>query len=1041
MATQDDRPQFYEQLFDSVSDAIFVYDPDTGVVVDANPAAAALTGYPVEMLEGSPVTMFSAGTPAEVEQAALRIVEEATAGDQQFEWPVERADGEIRTTEVSLHRTTLASDDRALAIMRDVTEREQARTEADEQRQVLSLLTEVNPAVLWLFSPDWTECLFINDAYEDIFGRSTAALKDDPSDFMQAIHPDDRESIQSAMAQLDNGSRIELEYRVNEGEGYSRWVWTEGIPIFDDTGELQSVVGFNRDITEMKRLEADLVNQHAELATLTDNAPIILFEIDSEGRFVQSRGRGLDDLQLDPTQQIGESVFELYDDHEAITDACRRALEGEPVKRTVELAGVVFDAWYQPTYDDDGTVDGVLGVAVTVTDRARLEDELRSNDRSLRDLHTRAARTDLTLEERIRTMLDIGRERLDLPYGFLTRIEDGTQHIVEAVGTHEELQAGASAPLSQAYCRRTIETEGLLGVCDAPADGWEGDPAYERFQLNCYIGGKLLIDGELYGTVCFADSVARNRTFTEFERSLVELLLQWFAYEIERDQREEELHAINDELETVLDTSPVAIIQLDADGVVRQWNQAAAEMFQLSAAEAVGSHIRIVPEERRPEFQSLLSRVMDGEAIREYETTRKRTDGSQRVVSLNVEPTVDADGNPTGAIAAVTDITNRKRRGQRADALRAATQDLVEANDEKTVGEIALRTASEALRFPVCAMWLHDETDDVLRPVAQSDAAVELVGEAPTVERGEGLFWRAFLTGETVSAADLRDEEELFNPETEFGSEVIVPVGDYGVLTVSAPATDAFDAEDINVLETLAGSLTAALNSVTDKERLRVRDRELQRQNAQLEEFADVIAHDIRGPLTAARGFFEVALETQDPDHFQQVEQAHARMERLIDDLLTMARQGKSIGERKPVDLAALARRIWSDVHGNATLELQEPLPELLGDIPRLEEVFSNLFRNAVDHVGAGVTVRVGPLDDSGFYIEDDGPGIPVEKRAHIFDYGYTTNPRGTGLGLAIVEEVVTAHGWDISVAEGTDGGARFEIEIPEGYSTVTSSQ
>ena len=1030
MATQDERSQFYEQLFDSVSDAIFVYNPETGVVVNANPAAASLTGYAVETLEGNLVSTFSAGNPDEVEQAAFQIVEAATAGDQQFKWPVERADGEIRTTEVSLQRTTLAGEDRVLAIMRDVTEREQAHTEAAEQRQVLSLLTEVNPAVLWLFSPDWDECLFINEAYEDIFGRSAAALEADPTDFMRAVHPDDRESVQTAMEQLGNGTRIELEYRVNEGERFSRWVWTEGIPIFDDNGELQSVVGFNRDITDIKRMETELVDQHAELATLTDNAPIILFELDTEGMFLQSRGRGLDDLGIDPDQLVGQSIFEAYSGYEEITDACRRALDGEPVKRTVEFEGVVFDAWYQPTYDETGAVDGVLGVAVTVTDRARLESELRANDRALRDLHTRASRSDLTLEERIQTMLDIGRDRLDLPYGFLTRIEDGTQHIVEAVGAHEELQAGASAPLSQAYCRRTIETEGLLGVNNAQAEGWEGDPAYERFRLNCYIGGKVIVDGTLYGTVCFADSAVRNRSFSEFERSLVELLVQWFAYELERDQREAQLHESNDKLEAVLDTSPVAIIQLDEQGTVQQWNQAAAEMFQVPASEAIGSHIEIVPEERRPEFQALLDRVMDGEAVREYETTRKRADGSERTVLLNIEPTVDVDGEPTGAIAAVTDITDQKRRQRRADALRAATQDLVEVDDEQTVGEIALRTARKALGFPVCAMWLYDEDEAVLRPLAQSEAAVEMVGDAPTVERGTGLFWRAFLTGETVSVADLGEAEGVLNPETEFGSEIIVPVAEHGVLAVSASAADAFDEKDVNVLETLAGSLTAALNSVADKQRLQARDRELRRQNEQLEEFADVIAHDLRGPLTAARGFFEIALETGDSDHFQQVENAHARMERLIDDLLTMARQGQSIGEREPVDIGALAQRIWSDVHGDATLEVREPLPELPGDVSRLEEVFSNLFRNAVDHVGPGVTVRVGRLADGGFYIEDDGPGIPVERRAHVFDYGYTTSVRGTGIGLAVVKEIVSAHGWKLSVTEGSDGGARFEISI-----------
>lgn len=1028
MATEEPRSDFYQQLFEAVSDAIFVYDPADGVVVDANPAAARLTGYEIDDLEGSSVSKFSAGTPEEVEQAALRIVDAAADSDQQFQWPVVRADGENRLAEVSLHRTTINGDDRALALLRDVTDRERDRAEQETARQQLSLLTEVNPSVLWLFSADWEECLFINDAYEEIWGRSVDALRADPTDFMQAVHPDDRDRIEEIMEQLANGSRVELQYRVNEGEGYTRWVWTEGIPIFDADGELQQFVGFNRDITDIKRLETRLTEQTAALSTLTDNVPLVLFELDDEGTFIQSRGRGLEELGLASDQLVGESLFELYSEQPAILDAYRRALDGEEVSQTAEVEGVVYDSWYQPQFAPDGSVTGVIGAAISVTDRERLEQELQANDQALRDLHTRAARSDLTMDERIRTMLDIGRERLNLPYGFLTRIEDGTQHIVEAVGTHEDLQPGGSAPLSEAYCRRTIETDGLLGVADAPEAGWESDPAYERFGLNCYIGGKLVIDGELYGTVCFAGSTARDQEFSTFERSLVELLLQWFAYELEREQREETLHETNAELAAVLDTSPVAIIQFDDETTVEQWNHRAETMFQIPREEAIGEPLQIIPAEGRPDFDAMRERLMAGESVRNYETTRQRADGAERVVSINAEPTRDSEGIPTGGIVAVTDITEQKQQQQRADALRSATQSLVGVDTEVEVGEIAVETIKTALGFPVCAMWLLDEAEDLLRPIAETEQAVELVGPAPTIDRGEGLFWRALATGTIEQYDDTHDEAAILNPDTPLRSEIVVPIGEHGVVAVSSTEPNAFSEVDIAVLETLTGSLTAALNSVADSQALRRRDRELERQNEQLDEFADVIAHDLRGPLTAARGFFEIALETHDDDHFKQVEHAHARMELLIDDLLTMARQGQSIGEREPIDLDVLARSVWADVPDAATLEITASLPEVVGDKHRLEEVFSNLFRNAVDHVGSGVTVRVGPLADDGFYIEDDGPGIPAGKRPHIFDYGYTTNPHGTGIGLAVVEGIITAHGWTVTVTEGSDGGARFEV-------------
>lgn len=1029
MSSQGERGDFYQQLFEEVSDAIFVYDPTTGVVVDANPAAARLTGYAVEELTGNPVTQFSAGTPEEVEQATAQIVDRAADEDQQFEWIVERADGDVRTTDVTLHRTVSDGKDRVVAIIRDVTERERAQAELAESQQLLSLLTQRSPDVFWMFSADWEECLFVNEAYETVWGRSADALRADPTDFLAGVHPDDRDTVRSAMERIANGSRIDVEYRVNEGDDFERWVWVEGIPIFED-GELTRSVGFARDITDQKKLEKRLREQNERLSALTDNVPVILFELDSEGVFVQSTGSGLDALERDPGTVVGKSIFDVYEKNDTILSACRQALEGRSAKRTVEVEGTTFDAWYEPMVDDDGTVDGVIGVAVNVTDRHQLQTELRANEQALRDLHTRASRTELELGERIRTLLDIGRDRLDLPYGFLTRISDGTQHIVEALGTHEQLQSGASASLSEAYCRKTIEQDGLLGVQNAPAEGWEGDPAYERFQLNCYLGGKVMVGDELYGTVCFASSDVRDRDFSPTERAFVKLLVQWLGYELEREEYEAELRTVNKELESVLETSPLAIVELDEDTVVRRWNPAAEEMFGLSAEEAIGLENPIVPESGRDDFEQLFERVFDGERIIDLETVRQRPSGGEIEVSLNIAPITNTVGETSRAVAVISDITARKQRQRRIEALREATQRLVGAQTEAEVGAIAVKTAQDALGFPVCAMWLHDESADVLRPIAETEEASDLVGPAPTIERGEGLFWQALTTGRSQRYNELNEQANVLNPQTEIRSEVVIPVGDHGVFTVAAEVNDAFDEGDLQVLETLAGALDAALNSVESQQLLQDRERELQRQNKQLEEFADVVAHDIRGPLTAARGFLELALETDEQEHFDRVENAHERMERMINDLLTLASQGRSIADREPVDIGELARSVWPQIEGDATLEIEDQVPELSGDASRLEQVLANLFRNAVEHAGSTVTVRVGSINEEGFYVEDDGPGIPPEKQPHIFDFGYTTDPRGTGLGLAIVKEIIEAHGWTISVTDGSDGGARFEIQL-----------
>ena len=136
------------------------------------------------------------------------------------------------------------------------------------------------------------------------------------------------------------------------------------------------------------------------------------------------------------------------------------------------------------------------------------------------------------------------------------------------------------------------------------------------------------------------------------------------------------------------------------------------------------------------------------------------------------------------------------------------------------------------------------------------------------------------------------------------------------------------------------------------------------------------------------------------------------------------------VEETEPVDLAVVAPEAWSTVAtAEGTLEASEA-PSIRVDRSRLVQLLENLFRNAVEHGGDDVSVTVGPIDDpgrAGFYVADDGPGIPEADREAVFDHGYTNRDGETGFGLSIVREIATAHGWTVSAASGA-GGARFEF-------------
>ncbi|WP_244605607.1 PAS domain S-box protein [Halorussus marinus] len=221
---------------------------------------------------------------------------------------------------------------------------------------------------------------------------------------------------------------------------------------------------------------------------------------------------------------------------------------------------------------------------------------------------------------------------------------------------------------------------------------------------------------------------------------------------------------------------------------------------------------------------------------------------------------------------------------------------------------------------------------------------------------------------------------------------------------------------------TVTSGMTMSLDITERKERER-----------RLERFASVISHGLRNPLEIAQIYLDMARDDGDPGDFDQIERALDRMETIIRNLLTTSRGGQGVAATEAVAVAGVAEQAWQTVETpDATLVVGDETGSVVADADQLKTVLENLFRNAMeygspaDDAAGGTTVRVGHHDD-GFYVEDDGPGIPPDKREEVFEYGYTSGS-GTGIGLAVVRDIAEVHGWDVAATEGTDGGARFEI-------------
>jgi len=212
--------------------------------------------------------------------------------------------------------------------------------------------------------------------------------------------------------------------------------------------------------------------------------------------------------------------------------------------------------------------------------------------------------------------------------------------------------------------------------------------------------------------------------------------------------------------------------------------------------------------------------------------------------------------------------------------------------------------------------------------------------------------------------------------------------------------------------------------------------RALERENEHLDRFASFISHDLRNPLDVAMGrttvIGELVEDSEVREHLAEIDRSHSRMLRIIEDALTLARQGQSIEEKSEVEVGAVASDAWTHVDTEGASLVVEGEQFVLADSGRLGQVFENLFRNSIEHGRAGdgtVTVTVGPLSDGdGFYVADDGTGIDPTDRASVLEAGFSGERDGTGLGLGIVSNIATAHQWDIVVTESESGGARFEF-------------
>ena len=502
----------------------------------------------------------------------------------------------------------------------------------------------------------------------------------------------------------------------------------------------------------------------------------------------------------------------------------------------------------------------------------------------------------------------------------------------------------------------------------------------------------------------------------------------------------------------ILEALPDPIFVVDTAGIVRYANRQVESAFGYAPSDIEGESVEtLLHAEDRDSHALMREAYMEDPKPRPMgsgpELSVLDADGTEIPVTISLGP-VERAGE-TLVLATVIDVTEERarkiefhRRTRTLAALHRATQELLKTTDRDLGAEAAVAYVEDVLGLPLAAIWLHEEEDDSLRPAAWTDTAEEVVGDHPVFgPESKGLVRKAFEDGEVMYVPNVHDEPERHNPETSIRSEFIVPLGRYGVLVIGSRDPDAFGEADRTVARLWGATVTMVFVRVERERQLRAREAQIARERDRLEEFASVVSHDLRSPLNVAAGNLELALSEFDSEELRTVDRALSRMMDIIEDVLTLARQGEDVDEVEPVPLAAFAERCWVNVDTDGGTLVVTTDVSVVADRSRLAQVLENLFRNAIEHGtregGDGTEVEIGALPGGdGFYVADDGPGIAPEVREDAFEAGVTTNSNGTGFGLRIVSEIARAHGWSVSIADAENGGARFEfrdVDVVEG--------
>ena len=478
-----------------------------------------------------------------------------------------------------------------------------------------------------------------------------------------------------------------------------------------------------------------------------------------------------------------------------------------------------------------------------------------------------------------------------------------------------------------------------------------------------------------------------------------------------RRRREAELSRYSTVIEAVTD----GVVVIGTDGTITMVNEAVEELFDANRSRLIGRAIAHLPTITKLTADDV-SRIGDAIQVIKTGDTDEQTvqlelpgdERKPRIVELKLVSMPEAADQSVSGV--IRDVTEREDRERIVTALHDATRQLFQAETPTDICAVAVHTGADLLDLQISGIFLLDEEVNRLEPVAATAAAHDMFGGLPTFAENEGVIWEAFRSDEGVFFEDVSTRDGVYNEDTPIKSELIVPIGDRGVLIAGETLPGVFDESDLELAEILAANTNAALERDQRERLLRSRADELERQADRL----DTVARLLSGPVEDALS--DATVTADDPTQSE----INAARE-FIDDTQYIAGSGVATGPKTTVSLSGAVDRACDLVDDPPTVEILDQ-GEFRGDPDSVERLFVAFLRivGRRDNADAEVGIVEESSEFRGFYIEDDAPPLPPSDRNPPFD---TIDPdQRTAIELAVAKQITDSHDWSFDIRPTTSG-------------------